>query len=69
VRTAQADPSIPVLAAEVWLAKALNEFGAAAAICETAAASHSRTLINDAATPMRAATADIKQALKITAND
>jgi hypothetical protein len=69
VRTAQADPSIPVPAAEVWLAKALNEFGAAAAICETAAASHSRTLINDAATPMRAATADIKQALKITAND
>ena len=69
VKTARADPPIPAPAAEVWLAKALNEFGTAAATCETGAASHSRTLVNDAATPMRAAGTDIKEVLEITAND
>jgi len=69
VMTAQADPPIPDPAAQVWLTKALNEFGKAAAICETAAASHSLTLANDAAVPMRAATTDIKQVQEITGND
>jgi hypothetical protein len=69
VMTTQADPPIPDPAAQVWLAKALNEFGRAAAICETAAASHSLTLVNEAAVPMRAATADIKQVQEITGHD
>ncbi len=69
VTTAQVDPPIPDTAAEVWLAKAFNEFGTAAAICETAAASHSHTLLNDAAAPIRVATADIKQFREIIAKD
>jgi hypothetical protein len=69
VRTAQADPPIPDPPAQVWLVKALNEFGKAAAICETGAASHSLALVNEAAVPMRAATTDIKQVQEITGHD
>jgi hypothetical protein len=61
VMTAQADPPIPDPAAEVLLTKALDEFGKAAAICETGAAAHSRTLVNEAAVPIRTATTDIGQ--------
>ena len=69
VMTAQADPTVPDPAAQVWLTQALNEFGRAAAICETAAATDSLTLVNEAAVPMRAATADIKQFQEITGHD
>jgi hypothetical protein len=69
VMTAQADPPIPDPAAQVWLTKALNEFGKAAAICATGSASHSLAVVNEAAVPMRAATTDIKQVWEITGND
>jgi hypothetical protein len=67
--TTQADPPIPDPAAQVWLTRALNEFGRATAICERAAAAHSLTLVDEAAAPMSAATADIKQVREITGHD
>ena len=69
VRTAQADPPIPDPAAQVWLTKALNEFGKAAAICATGSASHSLAVVNEAAVPMHTATTDIKQVWEVTGND
>jgi hypothetical protein len=69
VMTAQADPPIPDPAAEAWLTKALDEFGKAATICERGAAAHSRTLLNEAAGPIRTATTDISQARQAIGQD
>ncbi len=69
VTAAEADPPIPDAPAQTWLTRALANFGQAAAICQAGAASHNLTLINEAAVPMRAANADIKQVFAIIAND
>jgi len=66
VKKAQADPPIPDPSAQVWLARALTEFGKAAATCDKGAAAHSLAQVNQAAVPMRAATTDIIQVRVIT---
>jgi hypothetical protein len=61
VTAARAEPPVPDVAAQPWLAMALDEFAKSAADCRAGASAHSSALLSQAAAATRAATGDIRQ--------